>query len=230
MLFVESDLANRTQGAVVPVLFLLPNQIDIAMGLLQFRLRSVFLFLVSTALVALLVTTLFRLRTLQQLLNQSQIELQTERSRMGRFRNEYEVHGECLTNAPDHWILSISTRTYCPHELCINVDSIRCTEPSHYDSSRGMHCSRIVLTGYETSDEIRISVDSFGFSAVFTEVKNRSERIDQVFQGWATSGVVDSDNDGKSEEVNLFNWQQSHRLNIDFTLSEIKGVRPLKGN
>jgi hypothetical protein len=199
------------------------------MGLLRFRLRSVFFLLVSTALVALLVTSLFRLRTLQQLLNQSQIELQTERSRMGHFRNEYEVHGECLANAPDHWILSISTRTYCPHELRISVDSIRYTEPSHYDSSRGMHCSRIVVTGYETNDEIRFSVDSFGFSEVFTEVKNQSERIDQVFQGWATSGVV-SDNDGNSEEVNLFNWHQAHRLNIDFTLSEIKGFRPLKGN
>lgn len=193
------------------------------MGLLHYRLRTVFLLLVSTALVALLFTTLLRLRTLQQRLNESQIELQTERSRMGHFRNEYEVHGECLANAPDHWVLSISIRTYCPHELRINVDSIRYTEPSHYDSSRGMHCSRVVLTGYETNDEIRFSVDSVGFSEVFTEVKNQSERIDQVFQGWATSGAVGTDNDGKSEEVNLFNWHQAHRLNIDFALSEING-------
>lgn len=197
------------------------------MGLLQFRLRTVFLLLVSTAIVALLVTSLFRLRTLQQLLNQSQNELQTERSRMGHFRNEYEVHGECLANAPDHWILSISIRTHCPHELRINVDSSRYAEPSYYDSSRGTHCSRIIVTGYETNDEIRFSVDSSGFSEVFTEVKNQSERIDQVFRGWATSGVVGSDNDGKSEEVNLFNWHQAHRLNIDFTLiEETKRIAP----
>lgn len=208
----------------VLALHLPPKEVAIEMILLQYKLRTFFLLFVSIALVVLLVASLIRLRSLQHLLNQSQIELQTERSRIGHFRNEYEVHGECLSNALDHWVLSISVRTYCPHELRFNVDSIRHTESSHYDSTRGMHCSRIVLTGFETSDEIRFSVDSSGFSEVFTELKNQSIRYDHVFQGWATSGVVDIDNEGKSEEINLFKWNQSHQLNIDFILSELNGV------